>query len=127
MSATTTTTPTVPNATVVTVIDTITSVVALTLAGRLTGLSTTVEGQLHTFDQDADAKVDAIRAALDKGETSNPYVVEVMTALTSIAKAVGFALPPEDQIFTHLKLAIDELFDTIQTSGGTVTPAPAAA
>ena len=118
----TTTTTTEPNATVATVINTITSVVALTLAGRLTGLSTTVQGQLHTYDKEADAKIDELRAAIDKGETSNPYVQEVLTALTGIAKAVGFALPTEDQVFTHLKAAIDELVETVETP----TPAPAA-
>ena len=59
--------------------------------------------------------IDGLRAAIDKGETSNPYVQEVLTALTGIAKAVGFALPTEDQVFTHLKAAIHELVETVET------------
>ena len=119
----TTTTTTEPNATVTTVINTITSVVALTLAGRPTGLSTTVQGQLHTYDKEADAKIDELRAAIDKGETSNPYVQEVLTALTGIAKAVGFVLPTEDEVFTHLTAAIDELVEPFETPAAPVKTA----
>ena len=62
-----------------------------------------VQSKIHTFDKDADAKIDALQAALDKGDTLNPGVQNVLTGLRGIAKASGFALPTETQIFAGIK------------------------
>ena len=87
----------------------------------LAGLSSTVQGQLYTDDKEADAKTVELRTAIDRGETSNPYVQEVLTVLTGIAKAVGFALPTEGRVPSHLRAAIDDLVATVETP----TPTPA--
>lgn len=98
---------------VLSAIDMIEGVVAMVAAGRLTGLSTSVQGFIHTSDQEADAKLSALKEALDAGETSNIYVREAVTVLENIAKATGFVLPTEAEVFAHLKGAIDELFDIV--------------
>ena len=98
------------------IITTVESMVAMVAAGRLTGLSTSVQQALHTYDQEADAKLDQLKAALDAVEASNPYVAQTVAALTAIAKAAGFALPDEATVFAHLKGAVDELFGSVETA-----------
>lgn len=103
-----TTTSTLP-AGVTAVVSTIESIVALALAGKLTGVSATVQTEIDTLDAEADTKLAALQAALDKAETSNPYVVEVISVLTNVAKATGFQLPTESLVFSTLKEVVDDL------------------
>ena len=101
------------------IIDTVENMVAIAAAGRLTGVSTTVQNTIHTYDQDADAKIDALQALLDRGETADPMVEKVLAGLAAIAKASGFTLPTEDRVFAGVKAAVDDL-------AGSLTPVPAA-
>ena len=96
------------------IIDTIESVVAVAAAGRLTGVSASVQNIVHTFDQQADEKIDALQAALDKDETSNPLVQTVLTDLGNIAKASGFSLPSESHVFAGIKAAVDDLAGSLK-------------
>ncbi len=115
-----TTTPTV-NPTVAAVISTLESVVAIAAAGRLTGISTTVDNDVHTYDADADKKIDELQVALDKAENENPTVKAVLVALGNIATATGFKLPAEAAVFAAVKASVDDL------AGGLVPATPAKA
>ncbi len=118
MSSTTTTTPS-ENATVAGIISTVETILPMVLAGRLQGLNTTLQADLKSYDADADAKLAALKVALDKEETSNPYVQQIVTAALSVAKAAGLTVPTEDAVFAELKLVVDSGISVMQA------PAPA--
>lgn len=123
MSSTTTTTTTTPteNATVAGIISTIETILPMIVAGKLAGLNTTIQTDLKSLDDKADAELADLKAALDKGEAENPYVKQVVGAVLSIAAASGLVLPSEDVVFSHLRAAVDQILTmTATTSAPTV-------
>lgn len=107
-------------ATINTVAATAESLISIMLAGRLTGINTSVQGEVQVIGADANAIIDEVKAALDKQETSNPAVATLLEGVVNTVKNLGIQIPQEDALFAALHQVVTDL------QGALVPAAPAA-
>lgn len=115
MSATTT------NAAISMGLQGIEALVAMTLAGKLATLNTTVQSSLVAATSTAEEEIDKLQATLDGFSASTPMVATILDAVPTLLRELGLDVPSEDQVATHLKAAIADVVGALQT------PTPAAA
>ncbi len=97
------------------------ALVAMTLAGKLATLNTTVQSSLVGATTTAEVEITKLQAALDSFSTSTPMVGTILGAVPTMLRTLGLEVPSEEQVSTHLKAAIADVVGALQT------PAAAAA
>lgn len=99
-----------------TVLTTFPGLVAMAFANKAAGISSTVQSTIGTLDAESAAAVTKLQGELDTLETSSPLVEQVISALHSVAKTIGLALPAEDAVFAGVKLAMHDVLSALKAA-----------